>query len=262
MAQRQMTKVCVIAAAMGLVAVPHVASAQTPEAAANATHIYFPTNGSALNAADQKAVRGVAERMLADPHLIATVIGKTDTVGSPEYNEKLSQQRAQAVFEALVATNKVPENRVKLEWTGENQPNVATENDKAEPLNRVADIFLGQGTPGQPAGQPAAAMPESAPQARLFCVVVHISLANVTYLPPGSSVNDCASLAQALEQQPPHLGPGTTYELGCQFGDLFMLTAARPWGNRQVVSGDWLKVKPDAGETNAAKCADAWHVAH
>ncbi len=40
-----------------------------------------------------------------------------DTVGSQELNEKLSQRRAQAVFEALVYTNKVPENRVELKWT-------------------------------------------------------------------------------------------------------------------------------------------------
>jgi len=258
MSQRQMKKLCMIATAVGLVSASHMAIAQTPEPPANTTRVYFPTNSSALNAADQDAVRGVAKRMLASPDLTATVIGKTDTVGSPEYNEKLSQQRAQAVADALVKTDKVPENRVKVQWTGENQPNVPTGDDKAEPLNRAADIVLGEGAPSKA----APAMAEHAPEARLFCVVVHISLANVTYFPPGSSVNDCTLLAQALEQQPPHLGPGTMYELGCQIGDMFMLTEARPWGNRQVTSSDWLKVKPDAGQANASACADAWHVGH
>ncbi len=257
-AQKQMTKVCVIAAAIGLMAVPQLTSAQTPAPAANATRIYFPTDSSTLNAADEDAVRAVAERMRADPGLMATVIGKTDTVGPADYNEKLSQRRAQAVADALVTANKVPEDRVKVQWTGENQPNVPTGPDKAEPANRAADIILAQGA----TGQPVARMPESGPQVRQFCVVVHISLANLTYLPPGSSVSDCASMAQALEQQPPHLVPGATYELGCQVGDQFMFTAPRAWSNRQVAAEDWLKQKPDVGETNAMKCADAWHGSH
>jgi len=41
-----------------------------------------------------------------------------------------------------------------------------------------------------------------------------------------------------------------------------MLTNAKSWSNHQIVSGDWLKVTPDAGQDSAFKCADAWHVPH
>jgi hypothetical protein len=101
-----------------------------------------------------------------------------------------------------------------------------------------------------------------AQQFRQFCVVVHLSLANLTYLPQGSSVEDCATLARALAEQPPRLAPNTQYELGCQFGGLALLTNPRPWNNLQVVGDDWLKVGPNVDQQSAYKCADTWHVPH
>ena len=84
----------------------------------------------------------MAAAMQGDPALIATIEGKADTVGSQELNEKLSQRRTQAVFEALVYTNKVPENRVELKWTGEQLPTVSTADEEALRTNRVVEIFV------------------------------------------------------------------------------------------------------------------------
>lgn len=101
-----------------------------------------------------------------------------------------------------------------------------------------------------------------AQQVRQFCVVVHMSLANITYLPPGSSVEDCATLARALAEQPPRLRPNTQYELGCQLGAMAMLTEPKPWNNLKVVGDDWLKAGPHVDQQSAYKCADTWHVPH
>ena len=60
--------------------------------------------------------------MQSNPELVATIVGKADAVGSKELNEKLSQRRAEAVFDALVYTHHVPENRVEMRWTGEHLP--------------------------------------------------------------------------------------------------------------------------------------------
>jgi len=49
--------------------------------------------------------------MQSTPSFVASIVGKTDSVGSADFNEHLSQRRAEAVFEALVYANKVPENR-------------------------------------------------------------------------------------------------------------------------------------------------------
>jgi outer membrane protein OmpA-like peptidoglycan-associated protein len=44
----------------------------------------------------------------------ATIVGKADSVGSADFNNNLSQKRTEAVFEALVYNNNVPENRVEI----------------------------------------------------------------------------------------------------------------------------------------------------
>jgi outer membrane protein OmpA-like peptidoglycan-associated protein len=80
--------------------------------------------------------------MLNEPALTATIVGKADTVGSAELNEKLAEKRAITVFEALVYTNKVSENRVDMHFTGERIPVVSTEDQQAELQNRVVGIVL------------------------------------------------------------------------------------------------------------------------
>jgi outer membrane protein OmpA-like peptidoglycan-associated protein len=80
--------------------------------------------------------------MAQNPNLTATIVGKADTVGSAEFNEHLAQQRAQQVFEALVYTNKVPEDRVSIRYTGEHLPLVSTADEEAERMNRVVAIVL------------------------------------------------------------------------------------------------------------------------
>ena len=108
----------------------------------NTYPVHFATGSSQLDSADQDTIRGVAAAMRRTPTLTATIIGKSDTVGSANFNHHLSEQRARAIFEALVYTNKVPEDRVELRWSGENVPMVSTADEQAESLNRVVAIIL------------------------------------------------------------------------------------------------------------------------
>jgi outer membrane protein OmpA-like peptidoglycan-associated protein len=73
---------------------------------ATAHFIYFPTGGYKLDAKDQDQIRDVAGMIQSHPDFVATILGKTDSVGSVRFNERLSQRRANAVFEALVMTTK------------------------------------------------------------------------------------------------------------------------------------------------------------
>jgi OOP family OmpA-OmpF porin len=130
-----------IAASLSLF-VGYTASSQTQQPGARAYPVHFPTGSDKLDAADQNTIRGVAGSMQSNPELNATIIGKADTVGSAEFNEKLAQQRAEAVFSALVYTNHVPENRVEIRWTGERLPYLSTEDEKEEMLNRVVEIIV------------------------------------------------------------------------------------------------------------------------
>jgi outer membrane protein OmpA-like peptidoglycan-associated protein len=76
--------------------------------------IHFPAGGYQLDPADQDTIRAVASKLKADPSLIAAMVGKTDATGSAEFNEHLSERRAQAVFEALVYANNAPQEKVEV----------------------------------------------------------------------------------------------------------------------------------------------------
>ena len=104
--------------------------------------VYFATGSHALTPEDQDHIRDVAAMMQRTPTFVATIVGKADSVGSADFNEHLSQRRAEAVFEALVYTNKVPENRVQLHWTGERLPIISTADEQAESHNRMAAIIV------------------------------------------------------------------------------------------------------------------------
>ena len=70
-----------------------------------------------LDAKDEEQIRDVAGLIQSHPDFVATILGKTDLVGSAGFNERLSQRRANAVFEALVYDHKVSETRIQMCWT-------------------------------------------------------------------------------------------------------------------------------------------------
>jgi outer membrane protein OmpA-like peptidoglycan-associated protein len=109
---------------------------------ATAHFTYFPTGRYALDAKDQAQIRDVAGMIQSHPDFVATILGKTDTVGSAGFNERLSQRRADAVFEALVYDNKVAENRIEMCWTGERLPFTSTADETAAAQNRMAAIIV------------------------------------------------------------------------------------------------------------------------
>lgn len=133
-------------AAIGVVALLG-ACAQTPPPVAAAAapvwyHVNFDTNSFALNDNGQKVVADLSAYLQHNPGAIATIIGRTDTVGSADYNMHLSHQRADAVRDAVVYGNKIAEDRVETRWSGENRPGVVAANDVASATNRVVDIAI------------------------------------------------------------------------------------------------------------------------
>ena len=142
MSKSIVTKILAAAAIMSLFAA-HAATAQQTQNPNCTTHfVYFSTGSYALTSEDQDHIRDVAAMMQNTPVFVATIVGKTDSVGSADFNEHLSQRRAEAVFEALVYANKVPENRVQLRWTGERLPFTSTADEAAESQNRMAVIIV------------------------------------------------------------------------------------------------------------------------
>ncbi len=105
-------------------------------------HVNFDTGSYAIGAGGQTTVADVTAYLQHNPGTVATIIGKTDTVGSSNYNMHLSHHRADAVRDALVYNGNVAADRVETRWTGEDRQRVATATDVPEEANRVVDIAI------------------------------------------------------------------------------------------------------------------------
>ncbi len=104
--------------------------------------VYFESNSSAIGSTGQAAINEVIAALQSNPGEVATVIGRTDTVGSNDYNMHLSHRRADAVRDAIVYGGKFAPDRVETRWTGENRQGVPTTDNVAAAANRVVDIAI------------------------------------------------------------------------------------------------------------------------
>ena len=105
-------------------------------------HVYFASNSIALDADGQKVIADLTAALQRNPDSVATIVGRTDTVGSADYNMHLSHRRADAVRDALIYSGNAPADRVETRWTGESRQKVATANNIADSANRVVDIAI------------------------------------------------------------------------------------------------------------------------
>jgi outer membrane protein OmpA-like peptidoglycan-associated protein len=104
-------------------------------------NITFATNSSDLNADFFEVLNSVAKVVNEFEQTVIEVAGHTDSSGTAEYNQQLSERRAAAVGSYLVAQS-VRRDRIIEVGEGENRP-VAT-NDTAEgrQLNRRVELTL------------------------------------------------------------------------------------------------------------------------
>jgi OOP family OmpA-OmpF porin len=125
---------------------PKAAASNPPPVApgpgANWHTVFFDTNSFAIDANGRKVVNDVIASLRANPASVATIVGRTDTVGSNDYNMHLSHRRADAVRDAIIYDGKLPPEQVETRWTGEKRKNLPTTNDVAAAENRVVDIAI------------------------------------------------------------------------------------------------------------------------
>jgi outer membrane protein OmpA-like peptidoglycan-associated protein len=105
-------------------------------------HVPFATDSYAITPAGQTTVNAVALFLQQNPNAVATIVGKTDTVGSAQYNMHLSHLRADTVRDALVYGGRVDAARVETRWTGETRSPVKTGDNVPDPDNRVVNIAV------------------------------------------------------------------------------------------------------------------------
>lgn len=103
--------------------------------------ILFDFDSSSLTAAGQTVVGEVLNAALADPSIGVDLVGHTDTVGAPSYNQRLSLSRAETVRNALVSGG-VDAARIAVEARGESDLAVPTGDGVRNQANRRVVITV------------------------------------------------------------------------------------------------------------------------
>ena len=103
--------------------------------------VYFVEGTDELNPSAKGAIDRVVAEVAARPSPEIAVVGHTDFVGSDQYNDTLSLQRAFRVRDLLVQRG-VPENIIQPAGRGKREPLVQASSDVAEPRNRRVEIIV------------------------------------------------------------------------------------------------------------------------
>ncbi len=113
-----------------------------PSSHASVYQVAFETDRYDINLAGQRAIEDVASVVEGNNAVFVTIVGRTDTTGSADYNTQLSQRRAKAVRDALISTGKITPGHIETAWTGQEKQAVGTVDGVAEAQNRVVDMYI------------------------------------------------------------------------------------------------------------------------
>lgn len=101
--------------------------------------ITFPFNRFDIQPQFRSTLDQVAQTLNAYPATIIDVLGHTDSVGSHEYNQRLSEQRAQAVASYLMSRG-VSQTRIAVRGYGETTPIADNGSEAGRAANRRVEI--------------------------------------------------------------------------------------------------------------------------
>lgn len=103
--------------------------------------VMFDTGKSTLKSGGARVIDKLAGYLQQNPQRTVAVEGFTDSVGGEEYNQGLSERRAESVKSALVRSG-VDSGRVATQGYGEEYPVASNESASGRQLNRRVEIVL------------------------------------------------------------------------------------------------------------------------
>jgi len=126
----------------------------------NMSDVLFDTNKYTLKPGAREKLAKVAGILLAYPDLKVQVEGYTDSTGSSQYNQRLSEQRAMTVRDYLTAQG-INLNNVTAQGFGQNDPVATNATAAGRQQNRRVQMVVS----GEPIGNVASAqsLPSSGP---------------------------------------------------------------------------------------------------
>jgi outer membrane protein OmpA-like peptidoglycan-associated protein len=102
-------------------------------------NLYFDFDSYALREKSKTELEKIVEFMTDNQTVSIEIEGHTDDQGSESYNQKLSENRAKAVYEYLL-TNGVDQERLSFKGYGMEQPIVPNNSEENRQLNRRIDF--------------------------------------------------------------------------------------------------------------------------
>ena len=103
--------------------------------------VYFDFDSWTLTAEDLKVITQAINNARAGGQSRISIVGHTDTSGSPGYNQRLSERRANVVKDVMVQMGARPES-IQTSGVGESDLAVQTGDGVREPKNRRSVITL------------------------------------------------------------------------------------------------------------------------
>ena len=104
-------------------------------------NVQFYTNSRVLLPGSANDLQKLAEYLLKNENLNATIYGHTDNVGKSEDNLKLSQERAESVKQFLTSLGVAPD-RLKATGMGDTKPKADNTKEEGRMLNRRVEVKL------------------------------------------------------------------------------------------------------------------------
>ncbi|MGR5146942.1 OmpA family protein [Photobacterium alginatilyticum] len=104
----------------------------------------FAFDSNALSQSDIDRIQPIAQRLVEYPETKLYVVGHTDSRGSEEYNQNLSEERAAVVAGYLGAHFGINKSRIVAQGKGESEPLAPNDTEDGRAKNRRVEVY----TPG------------------------------------------------------------------------------------------------------------------
>ncbi|MCC5904195.1 MAG: OmpA family protein [Halomonas sp.] len=101
--------------------------------------VNFEFDSAQLTSNAQQVLNGIAERLVNNPDVRVSIEGHTDSRGSAQYNQNLSQRRAESVA-AYLSQRGVATNRMRAIGYGEARPVASNDTDAGRAQNRRVEL--------------------------------------------------------------------------------------------------------------------------
>lgn len=103
--------------------------------------ITFATNSTTVRPAFRSDLVQISQSLVQYPNSVVEITGHTDSSGTTEYNQGLSERRAIAVAD-IIAANGVPASRMRVFGGGEQFPVASNDTEAGKAQNRRVEIVI------------------------------------------------------------------------------------------------------------------------